>query len=56
MNDEAAKQVMALVSRAEREKFFGTLTFQFRAGKLVMINKNQTILPAEGKTEEPREG
>ena len=37
-----------LLKRARDERLFGTLTFQFRDGQLVLIRREETLLPQSG--------
>jgi hypothetical protein len=37
------KQVLAILERLEREQFFGRVELQFRAGKIELVRKEETI-------------
>ncbi len=34
-----------LFAQLEKDNFFGTLSFQFRAGQIVLIRREETLLP-----------
>ena len=38
-------KAIEILQRLERERFFGTVSFQFQAGDLVIIRKEETIKP-----------
>jgi hypothetical protein len=42
MND-----AVELLRQLGRDRFYGSVTFKFEAGRLVIINKNQTLKPSE---------
>ena len=42
----SADNLPGLLAEMEREHFFGTISFQFRAGKVVLIRREETLLPS----------
>lgn len=53
MNDETRTWFVRLLEQMEEEGFFGSLTFGYKAGRVYVIRKEETILPpAEVKTRE----
>lgn len=42
-----AESLPGLFAQLERDHFFGTLSFQFRAGRVVLIRREETLLPTE---------
>ena len=44
-------EVVALLAEAQRNGFYGNLVYQFTGGKLVLIRREETIKPTNGKTE-----
>jgi hypothetical protein len=40
-------EAIELMQQLGRDRFFGTVTFKFEAGRIVIINKNQTLKPSE---------
>jgi hypothetical protein len=44
-----------VISEAEKTNFYGTLEFKFRDGRVILVTKTETILPADrGTTESNR--
>ena len=41
----ALEQAHVLLDQLARERFFGTVSFQFKDGTVVLIRKEETILP-----------
>ena len=41
------KQAQEMLARLGAEKFFGTVAFQFKGGQIVLIRREETILPSE---------
>jgi len=46
----ALEQAHALVDQLARERFYGTVSFQFKAGSVALIRKEETIIPASAET------
>jgi hypothetical protein len=46
-------QALELIRRLAQERFYGTLTVKFEAGRITTIKKEQTIKPAD-LSEQPR--
>jgi hypothetical protein len=40
-------EAIELLMQLGRDCFFGAVTFKFEAGRIVIINKNQTLKPSE---------
>jgi hypothetical protein len=45
MKKEEHEGIEELFNKADRDKFYGEIVFQFRHGDLVMIRKTETIPP-----------
>jgi hypothetical protein len=40
-------QAIELIQRLTRERFYGALTFKFKAGRVATIKKEQSLKPSE---------
>ncbi len=49
------EQAHALLDKLAAERFFGTVSFQFKAGEVSLIRKEETILPTNAVTK-PNDG
>jgi hypothetical protein len=47
------KQALAILEKLEREQFFGRVEFQFRAGQIELVRKEETI-KIKGNTHDER--
>lgn len=41
-----------LLFEAELSRFYGSLTFQFKAGKIILVRREETVIP-QTPTDEP---
>jgi hypothetical protein len=46
----ALEQAHALLDQLAREHFYGTVSFQFKAGEVSLIRREETIVPASAET------
>jgi hypothetical protein len=44
------EQAHAMLDQLAAERFFGTVSFQFKDGTVALIRKEETILPASAET------
>ncbi len=51
------QQAQAMLAKLSAERFFGTVSFQFKGGTVVLVRKEETILPGEinGRTDNERQ-
>jgi hypothetical protein len=43
----AMNEAIELIRQLGRDRFYGALTLKFEAGRIVIINKNETLKPSE---------
>lgn len=41
------QQAQQLLAKLAAERFFGTVAFQFKDGQVILVRKEETILPSE---------
>ena len=58
MMPKTIEQAHSMLDKLATERFFGSVTFQFKSGEVALIRKEETILPAstESKTTNGRTG
>lgn len=54
MQSDVLEQIRRLAAEAEAETFYGTLSFGFRAGRLVLIRREETWMPKDDGLAQPR--
>ena len=56
MMTNTIEQAHAILDKLAAERFFGTVSFQFKDGAVALIRKEETILPTENRTPNGRTG